>query len=151
VECIPQACYKHILGEDGILQMPDPEEHRRAILSFVRTKAGSNGTALAKARRVLGALLAFKGGNWNWPATSMLLDSFLADVGNNNAKKTAVKTAHSGLQILRDIGLPLHLTPLAKAPVPPSKKGPRPRSAASLPIKVYAHLERSKRGDPLSV
>jgi hypothetical protein len=84
VDCIPIHCITCILGEQGMRQITDPAEHRRAISSIVRSKAGSNGAALGKARRVLHCPLQYQKGTNVFSASSLLINSFLASIGDQD-------------------------------------------------------------------
>lgn len=70
-DCIPINCYPSIWGHRGMQQVPNVSERRAALESVIRSKAGSDGGRLDKARRALGSLLIFRPTD-TFPASALL-------------------------------------------------------------------------------
>ena len=107
-DCLPPDCVYTILGgARGLLQVPDPEARRAALISLIRRKGGPDGSSLVKARRALRELMAFRPDGC-LPASSVLINRLLAhfDEADTNLKRTQGMTVRSDLIILKDLGLP---------------------------------------------
>lgn len=122
-------------------QVPNPADHRRALISLLTARAGTKGEALGKARRALRELLLFQPEHC-FPASALLINCFLAFVAqrDTSAKQTAARTVRGGLLTLQQLGLPIDLS-MADAVARPVRYRAHPRQAGSLPIQVYCHME----------
>ena len=159
-DILPKQDADRLLGGSlGASQIPDPAERRIALVEALKSKAGSDGAALSKARRAFEKLSEFARErgvpNHGLPATAVFVFTFLRWIdakalqkgtGTQGGAHVSAST-RAGLLILADhFGLQIAVhTLVAEAGVPTGKKRCRPRQSASLGVQFYCHFELQAR------
>ena len=159
-DILPKEDADRLLGGSlGASQVPDPAERRIALVEALKSKAGSDGASLGKARRAFEKLSEFARErgvpNHGLPATAVFVFTFLRWIdakalqkgtGTQGGAHVSAST-RAGLLILADhFGLQIAVhTLVAEAGVPTGKKRCRPRQSASLGVQFYCHFELQAR------
>jgi hypothetical protein len=91
-DILPKEDADRLLGGSlGVSQVPDPTERRIALVEALRSKAGSDGAALGKARRAFAKLSEFareRGEpNHGLPATAVFVFTFLRWIDDKALQK----------------------------------------------------------------
>ena len=143
-------------GELAVAQNPVLEERDTALKAQFMLKAGSDGSALGKARRFL-ELLAEMAPGAAMPAGRLLvhrtimrgsIDALSAASGSQGGS-TVAASLRSGARTAFDVGFPVEADCLlVDAAAPPMKKRRRERRSGSAPIKWYCHMESQCRSLP---
>ena len=159
-EILPEEDADRLLGGSlGAAQIPDPAERKIALVEALKSKAGSDGAALGKARRAFEKLSEFarerRVPNHGLLASAVFVFTFLRWIddkallkgkGTQGGAHVSAST-RAGLLILADhFGMQIAVhTLVAEAGVPTGKKRCRPRQSASLGVQFYCHFELQAR------
>ena len=157
VSVVPPALRDWMLGGDlAVAQNPDPAEREAALRTQFMHKAGSDGSALGKARRFLEALCEMMP-SAAMPAGRLLvhrtiergkLDALTAATGSQGGA-TMGTSLRSGAKVAQDIGFPIDAdNVLVDSAAPPQKKRRREKRSGSAPISWYCHVEEMSRTLP---
>ena len=150
VSVVPPDLRDWMLGGDlAVAQNPDPAERAKALRAQFLHKAGSDGSALGKARRFLEAVCEMAP-SAAMPAGRLLvhrtiergkIDALTAATGSQGGA-TVGASLRSGAKTAQDIGFPVDAdNVLVDSAAPPQKKRRREKRSGSAPISWYCHVE----------